>query len=344
MTDLLRGLLHLPVEASTYAPAVDLLHFFVIGATMLGATFVFLLAIYFLLRYRRRSPFPLTAAVSTSVPTEVFVIVSLLALFLAFWVVGATQYAQMMTPPSDAMDVYVTAKQWMWKFAYADGRTALDELTVPVGRPIKLVMTSRDVIHSFYVPAFRLKQDVVPGRYYTAWFQARMTGVFDIECAEFCGVSHSKMLGKVRVLSAVDYRRWLRNEAPPAPHSSPANIADEGRAVAARRGCFNCHTIDGQTHIGPTWAGLYGSLVKLTDGTTVTADDEYLTRSMMEPEVQIVAGYKPVMPTYQGTVPEPEVAALVEFIKALKSRPYAPSMSLPRTNSFGPAQPQVPAP
>jgi cytochrome c oxidase subunit 2 len=344
MTELLRWMLNLPVEASTYAPAVDVLHFFVIGATMLGASFVFLLALFFLIRYRRSSPFPLTAAVSTSVPTEILIIGSILALFLAFWVVGATQYAQLMTPPPDAMPVYVTGKQWMWKFGYADGREAINELTVPVGRPIKLVMTSRDVIHSFYVPAFRMKHDVVPGRYYTAWFEATMTGVFDIDCAELCGVSHSKMIGKVRVLSAEDYQRWLRTEAPPNPDLSSANLADEGRAVAARRGCFNCHTIDGQSHIGPTWAGLYGSVEKLADGSTVTADDEYLTRSMMEPEVQIVAGYKPVMPTYQGALPEPEVAALVEFIKSLRDRPYAPSMSLPKVNPLGSAQPQVPAP
>jgi cytochrome c oxidase subunit 2 len=344
MNDLLRALLNLPPEASTYAAEIDLLHFFVIGTTMLGAFFVFALGLYFFLRYGRRAPFPLTAAVQTSVPTEAFLIASILGLFLAFWVVGATQYTHLMTPPPNAMPVYVTGKQWMWKFAYADGRSAVDVLTVPVHRPVKLVMTSRDVIHSFYVPAFRMKHDVVPGRYYTAWFEAKDVGVYDIDCAEFCGVSHSRMVGKVVVLSAEDYERWLRGNAPPSPELSSANLADEGRDVAARQGCFNCHTIDGQPHIGPTWAGLYLSVVKLADGNTVVADDEYLTRSMMEPQDQVVAGFKPIMPTYQGNLPAPDVAAILEFIRSLQHTPYAPSMRLPHVLPLDSAQPQVPSP
>jgi cytochrome c oxidase subunit 2 len=337
-------LLNLPPQASTYAASIDLLHFFVIGATMLGAFFVFLLGLYFFLRYGRRSPFPLTAAVPTAVPTEALIIGSTLTLFLVFWVVGATQYTYLMTPPRGAMPVYVTGKQWMWKFAYADGRSSINVLTVPVHRPVKLVMTSRDVIHSFYVPAFRMKHDVVPGRYYTAWFEAKDVGVYDIECAELCGVSHSRMLGKVHVLSAEDYERWLQANPPPRAELSTENLVDEGRAVAARRGCLNCHTIDGQPHIGPTWAGLYESLVSLADGTSVVADDEYLTRSMMEPEVQLVAGYKAVMPTYQGTLPEPEVAALVEFIRSLQHTPYAPVMQLPRVQPMESGLPQLPSP
>jgi cytochrome c oxidase subunit 2 len=344
MNNLLRALLNLPPEASTYAPEIDVLHFFVIGATMLGAFFVFALALYYFLRYGRRTPFPLTAAVSTSVPTEAFIIASILGLFLAFWVVGAAQYAHLMTPPRNAMPVYVVGKQWMWKFGYADGRSSIDVLTVPVHRPVKLVMTSRDVIHSFYVPAFRMKHDVVPGRYYTAWFEAKDAGVYDIDCAEMCGVGHSKMLGKVEVLSEEDYARWLRANPPPGTELSTASLVDEGRDVAARRGCFNCHTIDGQPHIGPTWAGLYQSMVKLADGSEVVADDEYLTRSMMEPQVQIVAGYKPIMPTYQGSLPEPEVAAIVEFIRSLQRQPYPPSMHLPPVQPLGSAQPQVPSP
>jgi cytochrome c oxidase subunit 2 len=344
MNELLRALLNLPVEASTYAEGIDTLHYFVIGATMLGATFVFLLSLYYLVRYRRKVPFPLTAEVHTSLPAEAFIIGSILSLFLVFWVVGATQYSHLMNPPANAMPVYVTGKQWMWEFAYEDGRSSINVLTVPVKRPVKLVMTSRDVIHSFYVPAFRMKHDVVPGRYYTAWFEAKAPGIYDIDCAELCGVGHSKMLGKVQVLSAEDYQRWLE-EAPASGAGPPAaNLVDEGRQVAARRGCLNCHTIDGQPHIGPSWANLYGSLVKLADGTTVTADDQYLTKSMMEPQVQIVAGYKPVMPTYQGALPEPEVAALVEFIKSIRQKPAQPSMTLPKVVPVGSGQTQVPAP
>jgi cytochrome c oxidase subunit 2 len=326
MTQLLRALLNLPPQASTYAASIDLLHFFVITTTMLGATFVFGLALWFLVVNRRRAKGELTPEVRSSVPAEMTTIGLLLTVFLVFWIVGASQYDRMMTPPPGAIPVYVTAKQWMWKFSYADGRSSMDVLTVPVNRPVKLVMTSRDVIHSFYVPAFRMKHDVVPGRYYAAWFQATTPGTYDIRCAEFCGVSHSRMLGSVRVLSAEDYGKWLASPDPGEAH----DLVADGMAVAARRGCLNCHTIDGQRHIGPTWAGLYGSTVRLEDGRTVVADDGYLTKSMMEPADEVVAGFKPVMPTYRGVLEEPEVAALVELMASLKDKPIAPSVTLPK--------------
>ena len=331
MNDLLLKILDLPPQASTYAFDVDLLHYFVIGTTMLGATFIFLLALWFLATNRRRVPGETTQRLQTSMPTEILIIGGILSLFLLFWVVGATEYAHIQHPPDDAMPVYVTGKQWMWKFAYQDGRSDIDVLTVPVHRPVKLVMTSRDVIHSFYVPAFRMKQDVVPGRYYTAWFEAQQTGEYTIDCAEYCGVSHSRMLGKVRVLSQPDYARWLE-------HPQTGDLAERGRDIAAKRGCLSCHTLDGQPHIGPSWAGLYGSQVKLSDGSVVTADVEYLTRSMMDPQAQIVDSYKPVMPTYRGILEEPEVAAIVELIVSLKDQPIAPSIVLPRTQPLGSAQ------
>jgi cytochrome c oxidase subunit 2 len=210
-------------------------------------------------------------------------------------------------------------------------------------------MTSRDVIHSFYVPAFRMKHDVVPGRYYTVWFEAKAPGIYPVECAEFCGVSHSRMLGQVQVLSQPDYERWLGGPAPATSEGyvtarDGADLASIGRDVAARRGCLNCHTIDGQSHIGPTWAGLYDSRVSLADGRFVAADDAYLTKSMMEPQADIVAGYKGVMPTYRGALPEPEVAALVEFIRSLRNQPIRPTIELPAVVPLGSAQPQEPRP
>jgi cytochrome c oxidase subunit 2 len=339
MNELLRRLLDLPPQASTYARGIDTLHYCVISVTMAGATLVFLMALYFVVRYRRRAPGETTAHVTTPLPQEVFLIGGILSLFLAFWVVGTVQYDHLMTPPAGAMTVYVTGKQWMWKFAYPDGRSSIDELTVPAGKPVRLVMTSRDVIHSFYVPAFRMKHDVVPGRYYTAWFEAPRPGLYDIDCAEYCGVSHSRMLGKVRVLSAPDYARWL--EGRPEPD---ADLVASGREVAARRGCLNCHTLDGQPHIGPSWAGLYGSRVLLEGGRSIAADDAYLTRSMMDPQSDIVAGYKGVMPTYRGVLEEPEVAALVELIRSIERAPYAPSITLPRVVPQAPAAPQEPQP
>jgi cytochrome c oxidase subunit II len=343
---LLRALLDLPPQASTYARGIDTLHYFVIGTTMAGATFVFVLALYFLVRHGRAEPAATTPRIETAAAMETFIVASILALFLAFWVVGSIQYDHLMTPPDDAMPVYVSGKQWMWKFAYADGRETMDELVVPVHRPIKLVMTSRDVIHSFYVPAFRMKHDVVPGRYYTAWFEATAPGDYAIECAEYCGASHSRMLGTVRVLDDDGYRRWLDDTrtlriASGADH---ADLAILGRAVAARRACFSCHTLDGQPHIGPTWAGLYQSKVGLTDGRIVIADDAYLTRSMMEPEVEVVTGFKPVMPSYRGLLAEPEVAALVEFIRSLRDAPFAPTVQLPKVDPLSSGEPQEPRP
>jgi cytochrome c oxidase subunit 2 len=270
---------------------------------MAGAFFVFFLALYYLVRYRRQNPRQLTEHVVTALPLEVLIIGGLLSLFLVFWVVGASQYNRLMTAPPDAIPIYVTGKQWMWKFAYPDGRASMDVLTVPVGRPIKLVMTSRDVIHSFYVPAFRMKHDVVPGRYYTAWFQANTPGTYPVECAEYCGLDHSRMLAHVQVLSQPDYARWR-----------------------------------------PTWAGLYDSQVTMTDGRVLVADEAYLTRSMMDPQVDTVAGYKGVMPTYRGVLEEPEVAALVEFIKTLRNQPFQPVMRLPRVEPLNSAQPQEPRP
>jgi cytochrome c oxidase subunit 2 len=227
----------------------------------------------------------------------------------------------------------------MWKFSYPDGRSSMDVLTVPEGRPVKLVMTSRDVIHSFYVPAFWMKHDVVPGRYYVAWFEASAAGSYPIECAEYCGVDHSRMLGRVDVLSAGDYAAWL--EAHPR---ATADLVAAGREVAARRGCLNCHTLDGQPHVGPTWARLYGAPVVLEGGRTVVADDAYLTRSMMDPQADVVAGFKGVMPTYRGVLEEPEVAALVELIRYVATTPDPPSITLPRVVPQGSALPQEPPP
>jgi cytochrome c oxidase subunit 2 len=337
MNGLLRALLDLPPQASTFAYGIDLLHCFVIGTTMLGATFVFGMALFFLIRNRRRRPGELTAELRASAPMEMTLIGGLLTIFLVFWIVGATQYDRMMTPPANAIPVYVTAKQWMWKFEYADGRASMDVLTVPVDRPIKLIMNSRDVIHSFYVPAFRVKHDVVPGRYYAAWFQATTPGNYDIRCAEYCGVSHSNMLGSVHVLSAADYAKWLTSTTP----GEARDLVAEGLDVAARRGCLSCHTVDGQRHIGPTWAGLYGSSVRLADGRTVIADDGYLTKSMMEPHADVVEGFQAVMPTYRGVLPEPEVAALVELMESLKDRPIAPSVTLPRVQTSNVETPKV---
>ena len=254
--------------------------------------------------------------------------------------IGAVQYDRIVTVPPGSMLVYVTGKQWMWKFTYLDGRASMDVLTVPLNRPVELMMTSRDVIHSFYVPAFRLKHDVVPGRYYALWFQATMPGTYDIDCAEYCGLDHSRMLGTVRVLDAADYAAWLASTTP----GPDLDLVAQGRDVAARRACLSCHTLDGQRHIGPSWVALYGSTVALRDGRKVVADEAYLTKSMMDPLDEVVDGYQPVMPSYRGLLEQPEVAALVELIKSLRDTPAAPTVALPRVAPLGSGLPQEPRP
>jgi cytochrome c oxidase subunit 2 len=340
----MRRLLMLPPQASTMARGLDYLHYFVIITTMIGAVAVAALSLYFIVRYRESAhrdddPPADPRAGGTSTWLEVTVFGGLLALFVTWWIIGFSQYVRIVEPPPDSMTVYVVGKQWMWSFAYPHGGGSVGVLYVPVGRPVKLIMTSRDVIHSFYVPAFRMKHDVVPGRYYTAWFEARAPGSYPIECAEYCGVSHSRMLGEVHVLAPEAYAQWLVGQPP-----RTSDLVEAGRDVAARRGCLNCHTLDGQPHIGPTWAGLYGSQVQLQGGVTVVADGAYLTRSMMDPQADVVAGYRSVMPTYRGILEQPEVAALLELMRSLQTQPYSPSITLPKVIPQGSAMPQAPPP
>jgi cytochrome c oxidase subunit 2 len=330
-----RWLVNVPIPASSMANEIDLLHMFVISVTMLVSAYVFVLAAYFSIRYHRKKGSPaLTKSLKATKLHETTIITAILGTFLLWWVIGFRQYVRMAEPPPNAQTTYVTAKQWMWKFSTPEGRDSNDVLVVPVNKPIKLVMTSRDVIHSFYVPAFRVKQDVVPGRYVTTWFEATRVGTFAIWCAEYCGPDHSMMRGEVRVLSADDYAAWLRGQDVGASAADCGNgpgscgrgdLVQFGMQVSVRRACVACHTLDGQPHVGPTWSRLYMSTVSLEGGRKIVADEAYLTRSMMEPQADVVAGYTTVMPSYQGSLSAPEAAAIVELMKSLKDGPASPA-------------------
>ncbi|MGZ5966506.1 MAG: cytochrome c oxidase subunit II [Polyangiales bacterium] len=324
--DVVRRMLFLPEQASSAAPGVDLLHFCVIGVTMTGAVAVAAVTTGFLLRYARTRENEPTPHVRTGPWAMVVKIFGPLLLFLAFWVVGFRQYIAIETPPAGAIDVYVTGKQWMWKFAYPSGASSISNLVVPKGRPVRLIMTSRDVIHSFYVPAFRVKQDVLPGRTTTLWFTATRTGTFDIFCAEYCGTSHSGMGGAVTVLEERDFAQWLEHEG------GSSSMAARGAGLARDKQCLACHSVDGQKHIGPSFRGLYRSSVLLTDGRTVLADEAYLTRSMMLPAADVHAGFTPVMPTYEGRLDADEVGALVEYIKSLRDEGPKQVITLPEVS------------
>jgi cytochrome c oxidase subunit II len=331
MNDLLRRMLFLPEQASDYARRVDGLHIFVITTTMIAATGVFATALFFFVKYRRRSDTDPTPHVEPRLLHELVFIGVPLAVFLLWFGIGFSQYADLSRPPPGAMDVYVQGKKWMWKFAYPGGPSSLDSLRVPVGRPVRLLITSRDVIHSFFVPALRIKQDALPGRYTQIWFTVEKPGRYEIFCAEYCGLGHSSMLGELVAMPAAEFDEWvaqqrrglaLAADAAPVPGEGVrpgSSLVEEGRRIAAEQGCLKCHTVDGTRHIGPTFAELYGKNEKLRDGKAVVADEGYLTKSMMDPAADLVAGYQNVMPTFQGRLSPPEVAAIVEYIKSLGS-------------------------
>jgi cytochrome c oxidase subunit II len=357
--ELLRKFLWLPPQASTIAAEMDWLHYLVILVTIAGSMIVPIIGAYFVIKYRRTgtgvvapSPYaeeadeepegqsplsPDTPGLPTgSIPlwAELIAIFSLLGLFVLFWVLGFRQFMKIRVPPEGSMEVYVTAKQWMWKFAYPEGGGSVGTLYVPTGRPVKLIMTSRDVIHSFFVPDFRVKMDVVPGRYTTLWFEVLNPGTYDIFCTEYCGTGHSTMRGQVVALAPEDYSRWLARGTTdeggiaPQDYAEPAvvhdfapkqelSLVELGQRAAGKYGCLRCHTIDGTPYIGPTWAGLYGSRIPLEGGGFAIADEAYLTESMMDPALKVHAGFKPVMPTYIGMLPPAETAAIVEYIRAI---------------------------
>ncbi|HXU61733.1 MAG TPA: cytochrome c oxidase subunit II [Polyangia bacterium] len=360
INEFLRRILFLPPQASTVARGIDWLHYFVISVTMAGATGITLTGAWLLIRYRARGP--LRREDPTAKPpvwAEVMIVAGLLSLFCLWWVLGFAQYVRLQVSPPDALTVYVTGKQWMWKFAYPDGAHTISTLVVPTGRPVRLLLTSRDVIHSFYVPDFRIKQDAVPGRYTTTWFQVKQPGTHLVMCAEYCGLQHSQMRAQVIALSPEDYARWVgaahRNaetdtphlvadgdegtvEEPPGlagPRNDPPISVEEfpraqavdlvalGRTTAADLGCLRCHSLDGTAFIGPSWAGLYRSFVPLREGGPVLADEAYLTESMMDPTAKLHAGYQPVMPTYQGRLSPGQTAAILELIKSLRTPPPA---------------------
>ncbi|MFL5249919.1 MAG: cytochrome c oxidase subunit II [Myxococcales bacterium] len=335
MNELLRRWLFLPEQASTFAYDIDRLHYFVIITTFVMSTAVGLAAIFCFIRYPRRSDSQTTPHLQPSLPMEAAFVFIPLAFFLTFWAIGYRIYVEQTTPPQDAMDVYVQAKKWMWKFAYPGGPNSVNVLRVPSGRPVRLLMTSRDVIHSFYVPEFRIKQDVLPGRYTETWFEATQPGRYQILCAEYCGAGHSIMRGEVIVLKPEEYEDWLsaqrrvvsaglagrQDGSPTALDFAPpiGNMIDQGRRLAQEQGCVKCHSVDGTRHIGPTWLDLYHRKEKLQDGSTVDVDEAYITESMMDPLSKVVSGFQPVMPSFENKLAGPEVAAIVEYIKSLQS-------------------------
>jgi len=314
------GSFWLPPAGSTTASAVDWLFYFLFYVAAFFFLLIVTLMTLFVLKYRARpdrdAPEP-SPSHNTWLELTWSVIPTMIIIFI--FAVGFAGYMEMRTPPANAYEIRVTGQKWKWFFTYPTGYVD-ENLHVPVDRPIRLVMTSRDVIHSLYIPAFRLKMDLVPGRYTSTWFQAIQPGEYDLLCAEYCGDNHSSMLAKVIVHRPGEFEKWLEEASNFIKNLSPV---EAGQILYQRQGCAQCHSIDGSAKVGPTFLGLFESQVKLADGSTVTADENYLRESILVPDAKVVAGFRPQMPPYQGLLDEDKIAALIEFIKSLKSEQSA---------------------
>jgi cytochrome c oxidase subunit 2 len=301
-----------PKAASTIADRVDWLYLFLVWLTVAVTVIVAVLIVYYAVKYRRANKVDRTRP-PTSIWMELGWMLAPLPILLLIFFWGADVFFAMSRPPDDAMEFKVVGKQWMWKFQHPTGQREIDTLHIPVGRAIRFEMISQDVIHSMFVPAFRVKQDVLPGRYTTLWFEATEVGEYHLFCAEYCGTKHSMMRGKVVVMTARDYQEWLsgrKDDEPPAVR---------GQKIFEQLRCGSCHLGAGSQQRGPALAGLVGRPVKLKDGSTVVADEGYLRESIVRPQARIVAGFQPIMPSFAVNFEKDEegLLDLIAYIKAM---------------------------
>jgi cytochrome c oxidase subunit 2 len=315
-----------PAKASTMAGNVDALFVFLLLLSTLVSVAIFTMILVFAVRFRKRRGVH-AEQIEGSTPLELTWSIVPLGIFMMIFVWGAVIYFQERTPPRGSTEVYVVAKQWMWKLQHQEGQREINELHIPVGRDVKMIMTSQDVIHSFYVPAFRIKQDVLPGRYTTAWFHATKPGTYHLFCAEYCGTQHSGMIGQVVVMDPAQYQAWLSGGG------VTGSLADNGQVIFQQLGCSTCHRSDTQGR-GPNLVGVFGKPVQLQDGRTVIADENYVRESIVSPAAKIVAGFQPIMPTFQGIVSEEQLNALVAYVKSL-SQPPAGAAGTPSLTPAG---------
>ena len=322
-----------PSEASGISPYVDELYFFLLLMTIVGTTLVAIIVFGFSIRYRREKN-PVATQIEGSTMLEATWTIIPLAIFLLVFVWGALLYFRIYDPPTNAMNIYVVGKQWMWKAEHPGGQHEINALHVPTGRPVQLTMISQDVFHSFSIPDFRVKREVIPGRYTTVWFQATTPGTYHIFCTQYCGTQHSMMIGEVTVLTPEDYEKWTKQS------TSGMSLAQNGERLFASMGCNACHNGTAAAR-GPSLAGVYGSRLTLTDGSQVLVNDAYLRDAILNPSQHVTAGFAPIMPTYQGQISEDGLIDLVEFVKNMQSN-YRVQQTLMTTES-NQAAPTTPA-
>jgi cytochrome c oxidase subunit 2 len=303
-----------PEQASNFAGNVDALFSFILMTTLFFAVLVTVLIIFAAFKFRRRSEKEVGDDVHGNNVLEVgwTLIPTIIAIGIFAW--GAAIYVNYRIAPKDTLDIYAVGKQWMWKLQQPNGRKEINELHIPLNRDVKLILGSEDVIHNFYVPAFRVKMDVVPGRYNTMWFRPIKTGKYHFFCSQYCGTNHAVMGGWVTVMDPAEYAAWLSGE------SGDVNPAAAGERLFTQFACNTCHLANG-TGRAPSLNGVFGANVLLADGSTVVADEAYIRESILQPKAKIVAGYQPVMPTFQGLVTEEQILNLTAYIKSLQSQP-----------------------
>jgi cytochrome c oxidase subunit 2 len=299
-----------PEQASTIAPRVDNLYFFLVSVSMFFAVLVTILIIVFAVKYRRRHADEIGAPIHGSLALELVWTGIPFVIAMVMFVWGASVYFAIARPPEETLDIYAVGKQWMWKFQHRGGQREINELHVPVNTPVRVILTSEDVLHDLFFPAFRVKMDAIPGRYTQLWFNATKPGTYHLFCAEYCGTKHSGMRGKVIVMPQNEYQAWLSGGA------AEGTLAQQGEKLFTDLVCYTCHAA-GSGQRGPVLTGLFGSQVELATGERVTANAEYIRESILNPAAKIVAGFPPIMPTFQGQVSEEQLLALTEYIKTL---------------------------
>ena len=305
----------LPPQSSTMAGRIDNLFDFILWASVILFIIVAVSTIYFAIRYRRRGDIARTTPYVENLGLEITWTVIPFILLMVIFVWGIRDYLRFHIIPAQATEIKVTGQKWFWSFSYLDGPSTVGELVVPVNKPIKLLMSSQDVIHSFYVPDFRVKMDVLPNRYTVTWFEAVHTGEFQLYCAEFCGKGHSEMWGKVKVLPQDEYKIWLEKSSGPQEGET---LEQYGERLFVKKACVTCHSINGSKNVGPTFLGLMGRSEVLKSGQTIVVDENYLRESMLNPMAKVVAGYDPVMPTFQGILKNVDIDGLIAYIKSLE--------------------------
>jgi cytochrome c oxidase subunit 2 len=320
-----------PEQASTLAPQVDNLYFFLLAVTAFFALLVVILVTIFAIKYRDDTGLKVGAPITGSVPLEIGWSLIPFIIAMAIFVYATVVYFNIVRPPAETLEIYSTGKRWMWRFQHIEGQSEINELHVPRGRPVKVTFTSEDVLHDLYIPAFRIKADAIPGRYSSIWFTATKTGEYHLFCAEYCGTKHSGMIGRVIVMEPNDYQAWLSG-------GGGLTMIQRGEQLFQQLACVSCHITDGSGR-GPSLAGVFGSDVMLTNGTTVVANDTYIRESILMPQAKLVAGYQPVMPTFQGQVNEEGVMSLIEYVKSLQTVNRPSGGAAPQA-SAAPAGPQ----